>query len=118
MVEKPTAPRREVHVDLSGLSQTQLHLRGRVIALGERALGPRWQSGLAEELSRELGRPIAQSRVGHWVSGFRPVPEAWEPALRRIALRLADRMAKDIDAIRADWAEDPPAEDVHAIENA
>ncbi|MBK3400858.1 hypothetical protein [Methylobacterium ajmalii] len=116
MVEK-SAPRREVQVDLSGLTQRQIFLREQVIMLGEMAFGARWQSVFAAELSQHAGRPVRQAQVSHWISGYRPVPEAMVEPLRDLALRVAAEMARRVDEIRARWAPPPvPSQDADALD--
>lgn len=102
-------------VDLSALSTRQIDLRRRVIALGERAFGDRWQTSFASATAREIGRHIGQAQVSHWISGKRPVPEALVEPLRRLALRLADELERRAAEIRADWAADPSEEDREAL---
>lgn len=111
----PSRARQEVKVDLSGLSERQQLVRLHVIRLGEMAFGPRWQSYLAEILSGEVGRPVGQSQIGHWISGRRPVPEAMIDPLQRIAMRLAGDMERRADLIRADWGPDPSPEDLKGL---
>lgn len=114
----PPKHRREAKVDLSGLSDSQLFNRRSVIALGERAFGPRWQSLFAEALTREAGRRVGQVQVAQWIAGDRPVPEALIEPIRSLALRLADDMERRAADLRADWAKAPPAEDVEAADAA
>ncbi|MCK2054974.1 helix-turn-helix domain-containing protein [Methylobacterium sp. 37f] len=118
MTESPPKPRREVKVDISGLSSDQVLIRRAVILLGERAFGPRWQSDLAAALSIEANRRITQAQVSQWISGQRPVPEGLVDPLQRLALRKASEMESMAAELRADWAPTPPAEDIAAIEVA
>lgn len=118
MLVVPPKPRREVRVDLSGLTSDQVFHRRGVVRLGELAFGPRWQTDLAAALSLEAGRQVRQSQISAWVSGERAVPMVLIEPLKRIAVRIAEDMERRAAEIRADWADQPPADDVAAIEGA
>jgi hypothetical protein len=105
-------PRREIKVDLSGLTDRQAYVRGMVIRFCERAYGPRWQSMFAADLTKEAGRRIAQNQVSQWISGDRPVPEALFEPIRRLAVRTGERMRRHGGDIVTDWAKAPSARDV------
>lgn len=107
--------KRAAQVDLSGLSRRQIALRRRVVALGERAFGSRWQTEFATAASEEAHRHVGQAQVSHWISGRRPVPEGLIEPLRRLAFRLADELEFRAAEIRADWAQDPSEEDNEAL---
>lgn len=111
-------PRREVRVDLSGLTDRQVLVRQHVVSLGERAYGPRWQSDLAVALTKEAGRRVGQSQVSQWVSGSRPVPEGLLEPLQRLAFKVVADLERRADAIRADWIASYPDEDVEAASRA
>lgn len=115
-IASPT-PRAGPKVDLSGLSDEQRDRRARVIRLGEMGFGARWMSDFAAALTKEAGRPVRYAQVAQWVSGYRPVPEAMEEPLLRLAITVADRLAEQAAFIRSDW-KGPPPEDVASIENA
>lgn len=105
-------PRRDPKIDLSGLTDRQMVVRQHVVALGEQAYGLRWQSDLAAALSKAASRKVGQAQISHWFSGIRPVPEAMIESLQRLAMRIADNLVRRAERIRADWSEDPPAEDI------
>lgn len=107
-------PRREVQVDISGLSDRQALIREHVLRLGELAFGPRWQSDFAAALSAEARKAITQAQVGHWIAGRRPVPEGLIEPIQRLAIRLAKDLERRADRIRADWTE-APQEDLDAL---
>ena len=110
-------PRREVKVDLSGLSPEQVSTRTRVIALGEMTFGAsRWQTDLARAITTEAGRRITQGQVSHWVSGLSPVPPALLDPIRRVAIRVAEDLEHRADEIRAAWVDEPTPEDAKALD--
>lgn len=115
MTASPQKPRREVQVDLTGLTDRQVIIRHHVVALGENAYGPRWQSYLAAALSEEASRKIGQAQVSHWVAGIRPVPEVLIAPLQRLAMRIADDLERRADRIRADWDAGPSPEDAETL---
>lgn len=118
-VETPTPkPRREIRVDLSGLTDRQAYVRQMVIRFCERAYGQRWQSTFAADLTKEAGRRIAQNQVSQWISGERPVPEGLFEPIRRLAVRTGERMQRHGGDIVTDWAKAPSAKDVKDAEAA
>ncbi len=118
MTEPSPKRRREVQIDLSGLTDRQLLAREKVLRLGPFAFGPRWQSDFATALSKEARKSISQGQVGHWISGRRPVPEGLIEPIQRLAVRVCEDHERQVDRIRADWATEPPAEDIDAISRA
>lgn len=84
--------RRQLRVNIEGLTDTQRRHRAGVIGLGQTAYGPRWRSDLAKSIATEMGRPVSQAQVAHWISGTRPVPEAVYEA----CLKLSDWQASDL----------------------
>ncbi|MBK3398052.1 hypothetical protein [Methylobacterium ajmalii] len=116
MTASAPKPRREVKVDLTGLTERQLSLRTRVIRLGECIFGVRWQSDLAAALAKEARRPVGQAQVAHWISGRRPVPEALAPAIESLAHKLAEQLLHRYDIVMADWPKPLPRRDAKALD--
>jgi len=108
----PDRPRRSrvAKVDLSKLTERQIEIRAHVVALGEHAYGPRWQTPLAAALAKESGRAITPAQVSHWLAGRSPVPEALiEPLMALAAAAVAD-LDRRAAAIRAAWTPDTEEE--------
>lgn len=76
-----------------GSALTPCELQRIARALYGSALGDRWQSALARDLTAALGRNVSPASVSQWHQGQRPTPPWVVPILSRILLEAAEDLA-------------------------
>jgi hypothetical protein len=90
--------RRQLKVNLDGLTDEQRDLRARLIHLGEMLYGDRWKKTMAVALGR------TPDQLASWISGRRPVPREVLDYMRIIALIAAGDMRRKSQRLRLEWA--------------
>ena len=93
-------------IDTSALTEDQRRTRERLVCMGDLAYGPAWQTPLAEDLTKHVGRAISAQQVNHWFKAVRPVPTGMLAPLAELALSLAPKMEQRADALRRVWTEE------------
>lgn len=66
---------------------------GRIL-YGSNIPSDRWQSYLARDVSRVLGRPVASATISQWLGRRRPIPDYLPPVLIRLCLEAQAQLMR------------------------